>query len=54
MLGDSFTAADVAIGYSIHMAKMFAELDPLEHADAYFERVSARPAFQEAVRRPDA
>jgi glutathione S-transferase len=50
MLKSGFTAADVAIAYSIFMGDLYAdETGGLENLLKYYARVKARPAFQESV-----
>jgi glutathione S-transferase len=49
MAGDELTAADIMVGYAIHLVKLTGQLgDAYPNVKAYFERVSARPAFQKA------
>ena len=43
-----FSAADINLGYSLMIARRLAPYDHLPTATAYFERLSARPAFQAA------
>lgn len=46
MLRSGFSAADIAVGYSILMGDLYAsETSGLENLLAYFERLAARPAF---------
>lgn len=52
MLPAGFSAADIAVGYSIHMAKMFATIDGLDAVDAYYDRMRARPGFAAALAPP--
>lgn len=49
LLGDSFTAVDTGIGYSIHLAKKFIDTSALTAVDAYYERLISRDAFQRAL-----
>jgi glutathione S-transferase len=49
MLASGFSAADTAIGYSIHLGKGFRAIDQLAHVSAYYGRVTARPAFQQTL-----
>ena len=49
LLGDSFTAVDTGIGYSIHLAKQFIDTSALTAVDAYYERLISRDAFQRAL-----
>lgn len=46
LVGDGFTAADVAVGYDLHLMAAAGLLDGAEGLAAYYERLSARPAFQ--------
>lgn len=48
--GSDFTAADIMLGYDLLLANMFGMLgDNLPATKAYFERLSARPAFKKAT-----
>ena len=48
--GERFTAADIALGYSVQMAAMRGQLeDDYPHTQAYVERMEARPAWQAAL-----
>ena len=49
LLGDSFTAVDTGIGYSIHLAKQFIDTSDLLGVDAYYERLTSRDAFRRAL-----
>jgi glutathione S-transferase len=49
LLGDRFSAADIAMGYTVGTAKLLGVLDRLPHLDAYLGRLAKRPAFQRAV-----
>lgn len=47
--GAEFTAADVMLGYNLMVASLFRELpDSLTRVTEYYERLSARPAYQKA------
>jgi glutathione S-transferase len=49
LLGDSFSAADVAIGAGMHFAiRLFKMVPPRPAFDRYLDRCAARPAFQRA------
>ncbi|HWA22647.1 MAG TPA: glutathione S-transferase family protein [Caulobacterales bacterium] len=55
MAADRFTAADISIGFALSVFKLFGvmkDADPV--LDAYFERLTARPAFQRASAQPAA
>ena len=50
MLPSGFSAADVAVAYSIFMGNLYAsETGGLENLLGYYERIKARPAFQASV-----
>jgi glutathione S-transferase len=48
LVGGGFTAADVAMGYSVGTAKLLGLLGSFPNLEAYFARLAARPAFQRA------
>jgi glutathione S-transferase len=48
LLGDSFTAADVVVGSTIHWGMMFDLLPKRPEFVAYAERLGKRPALQRA------
>ncbi len=51
LLGDTFTAADIMMGWSVMFAEAVGILDAsLPRVTAYLERLKARPALQEAIR----
>ncbi len=43
-----FSAADIAVGYAVHVAGRFVRLDEVPGARDYLDRLAARPAFQRA------
>jgi glutathione S-transferase len=51
LCGERFTAADIAVGYALHLAAFF-KMAPEFPAGvaAYFQRVTSRPAYQRACR----
>ena len=50
LAGDQFTAADIAMGYTLHMAKMRGALsDDYPNIQDYVTRMEARPAWQAAL-----
>jgi glutathione S-transferase len=49
LLGAEFSAADIAFGYTIAIARALGLLENLPHLTAYIERLSERPAFQRAM-----
>jgi glutathione S-transferase len=48
ILGENFSAADVAIGSSLNFARMFKMLPSRPSFNAYIDRCIERPAFQRA------
>ena len=52
VLGE-FSAADVALGQALYMAKHFVKLEEFPRVAAYYERLSARPAFQKSLPQAD-
>lgn len=50
ILGDTFSGADIMLGYSLMLAHNFAVFDAADrHVAAYFDRLRARPGYQRAV-----
>jgi len=50
LAGDRFTAADIAMGYTLHMAKMRGDLtQDYTNIEAYVTRMETRPAWQAAL-----
>ena len=49
IMGETFSAADVMLGSSVHFMKMFKILPESATLDAYIARCLARPAFQRAL-----
>jgi glutathione S-transferase len=50
LLGDDFTAADVMVGYALHLGNLMGLLkDTPKDVQHYWERLAARPAYQKAV-----
>lgn len=50
LLGESFTAADVMMGFTLGAARMLGALDDRHPAlGAYLDRLQTRPAFQRAM-----
>jgi glutathione S-transferase len=49
LLGSEFTAADIAMGYTIGTARLLGVLDASPNLVAYLGRLTARPAFQRAT-----
>ncbi len=45
LVGDEFTAADISVGYGIHLATMLTPEHVPENLQDYWQRLKARPAF---------
>lgn len=48
MLASGFSAVDTAVGYSVHLGQQLIGLEGLPALNAYYTRLTARPAFQRA------
>lgn len=49
LTGDSFTAADIMMGFTLFGAKITNQLDGHTNLAAYLERLESRPCFSEAL-----
>jgi glutathione S-transferase len=49
LLGQEFSAADIAMGYTVGTAKLLGILGDSPNLTAYLERLSVRPAFRRAT-----
>jgi len=49
LLASGFSAADVNVGYSIHLGDQFLSFDAFPTAMQYYDRLRERPAFQASV-----
>ena len=50
LVADRFTAADIAIGYALHLGRVIGLAEHYKpQTTAYLERLSARPAFRRAL-----
>lgn len=49
LLGDEFSAADMMMGYSVMLAERLTSIEGLPNLQAYWQRLSARPAYQRAA-----
>lgn len=45
LLADKFSAVDIAVGYSLHLAQYFIAITPYPNVSAYYQRLIKRPAF---------
>lgn len=48
----TFTAADIGVGQAVYMARYFVTLDDHPRTAAWYDRISAREAFQAALPEP--
>lgn len=49
LMGEEFSAADIMMGYSVMLAQRFTSTEGLDDLNAYWARLSARPAYQRAA-----
>ncbi len=52
LLAAGFSAADIGVGQAIYMGQHFARLDDLPQLQAWYARITARPAFQRCLPEP--
>ena len=49
LLTSGFSAADVAVGQAVYMARHFHRLDAFPETAAWYERITSRPGFEAAL-----
>lgn len=49
LLTSGFSAADIAVGQAVYLAKFFAKLDGFPETQKWYERITDRPGFREAL-----
>ena len=49
LLTSGFSAADIAVGQAVYMARHFVRLDPFPETAAWYDRLAVRPAFQASL-----
>ena len=49
LLESGFSAIDTNMGYSVHISRFFTPLAAFPHLSAYYDRLSARPAFKKSL-----
>lgn len=54
LLPSGFSAVDIGIGYSLHVARLFTDLSQFPIAQAYYQRLAERSAFQASLPEPGA
>ncbi|MEM9576059.1 MAG: glutathione S-transferase family protein [Pseudomonadota bacterium] len=53
LLTSGFSAADISVGQAVYMARHFARLDAFPAVEAWYARITERPAFQAALPQGD-
>lgn len=51
LLRGGFSAADISVGYSLHLAHRFIDIGRYPRVESYYARLRARPAFRAALPR---
>ena len=54
LLTSGFSAADIAVGQAIYMAKHFARIEPFPELTKWYDRITERPSFQKSLPPEDA
>lgn len=54
LLSSGFSAVDIHVGYSLHVARLFTDLSAFPKAAAYYQRLANREAFKRSLPAPDA
>ncbi len=49
LLGERFSAADVAVGYGVDIGRRFVDIGAIDGLTAYHRRLCARPAYRRAA-----
>ena len=49
LLTSGFSAADIAVGQAVYMARHFVRIEPWPELTRWYGRITARPAFQAAL-----
>lgn len=49
LLTSGFSAADIAVGQAVYLARYFVRLEDWPGVSAWYERITARPGFQAAL-----
>ncbi|MEB8385973.1 glutathione S-transferase family protein [Rhodobacteraceae bacterium KMM 6894] len=53
LLTSGYSAADICVGQAVYMAQHFAKLDGFPETKAWFERLTERQTYQDALPGPD-
>ncbi|WP_293264737.1 glutathione S-transferase family protein [Neptunomonas sp.] len=54
LLASGFSAADVGVGYSLHVGRLFTDIEAFPKVAAYYQRLSSREAFKQSLPAADA
>ncbi|MFT5705928.1 MAG: glutathione S-transferase [Oceanospirillaceae bacterium] len=54
LLASGFCAADVAVGYSLHVARLFTDISEYPKVSEYYQCLASRAAFKASLPAPDA
>ncbi|WP_290702105.1 glutathione S-transferase family protein [Amphritea sp.] len=54
LLDSGFSAADVGVGYSLHVGRLFTDLSVFPKVYAYYNRLASREAFKQSLPEADA
>lgn len=49
LLSSGFSAVDIAVGYSLHLARRFISLLDFPQVETYYQRLAKRPAFLKSL-----
>jgi glutathione S-transferase len=49
LVADGFSAADIAVGQAVYMARQFAKTTPFQRLENWYTGLTARPAFQKSL-----
>ena len=49
LLDSGFSAADVGVGYSLHVGRLFTDLSVFPKVNAYYNRLASREAFKNSL-----
>lgn len=49
LLTSGFSAADIAVGQAVYLARFFAKLDDFPETQKWYDRITERPAFRESL-----
>jgi len=49
LLPSGFSAADISIGYSLHIARLFTDLGQFPNIQIYYTHLCSRPALQKSI-----